>query len=324
VNRRALLALAGGVAFAVPFNGMAQQSARLPIVAALQAAPIAIDPTLSQFVEKLSELGYEDGRNVRLVIRSADAQLERLPGLAAELVEMKADVIVALNTPAARAAIDATKKIPIALFSGDPVGTGFVTNLAHPGANVTGVSNFISDLAAKRVQLLKEMIPELRRLAVLFYSGDPLTEPQRRETEAAGPRAGVELGLFPVQTRDRLTTAFEELLVWRSQGLLWLSGQERPFIPATIEFAAKHRLPMMVPRREQVMAGGLICYYPVQSELIRRLAVQVDKILKGAAPGDLPIEQPTKLDLVINLKTAKALGLAVPPSLLARADEVIE
>jgi putative ABC transport system substrate-binding protein len=324
VNRRALLALAGGVAFAVPFNGMAQQSARLPIVAALQAAPIAIDPTLSQFVEKLRELGYEDGRNVRLVIRSADAQLERLPGLAAELVEMKADVIVALNTPAARAAIDATKKIPIALFSGDPVGTGFVTNLAHPGANVTGVSNFISDLAAKRVQLLKEMIPELRRLAVLFYSGDPLTEPQRRETEAAGPRAGVELGLFPVQTRDRLTTAFEELLVWRSQGLLWLSGQERPFIPATIEFAAKHRLPMMVPRREQVMAGGLIRYYPVQSELIRRLAVQVDKILKGAAPGDLPIEQPTKLDLVINLKTAKALGLAVPPSLLARADEVIE
>jgi len=324
VNRRAFLALVGGTAFAAPLSGMAQQSARLPIVAALQAAPIALDPTLSQFVEKLRELGYEDGRNVRLVIRSADADLTRLPSLAAEFIQMKADVIVAINTPAARAAIDATREIPIAIFAGDPIGTGLVSNLAHPGGNVTGVSVLTNELAAKRLQLLREMIPDVRRIAVLFNPDDPLTGPARRETEQAAPRVGVEVGFFPVRDQDRLIAAFQELLAWRPQGLLWLAGQERPFIAGTLDLAAKHRLPAMVPRREQVETGGLICYYPIQSELVRRLAVQVDKILKGGAPGDLPIEQPTKFDLVINLKTATALGIAVPPSLLARADEVIE
>jgi putative ABC transport system substrate-binding protein len=321
---QAFLAIIGGIAFGVPFSGMAQQPVRLPIVAALQAAPIAVDPTLSQFVEKFRELGYEDGRNVRLVIRSADAALERLPGLAAELVGMKADVIVALNTPAARAAVDATKEIPIAIFVGDPIGSGFVSNLVHPGGNVTGVSNNQGELAAKRLQLLKEMIPAVKRVAVLFNPDDPVTGSQRRETDRAAPSVGVEVRLFPIPSQDRVLATFQELRDWGADGLLWLSGQERPFIPAAIEFAAKHRLPTMVPRREQVEAGGLICYYPVQSELTGRLAVQVDKILKGAAPGDLPVEQPTKFDLVVNLRTAKALGLTVPQSLLARANEVIE
>jgi putative ABC transport system substrate-binding protein len=236
---------------------------------------------------------------------------------------MKPDIIVALNTPAAGAAIGATKTIPIAIFTGDPLGTGFVSNLAHPGGNVTGVSNFISDLAAKRVELLKEMSLDLRRIAVLFDADDPLTEPQRRETERA-TRAGVDLRFFPVPTQEHLTVALQQLLDWRAQGLLWLSGQERPFVQATIDFALEHRIPLEVPRREQVIAGGLICYYPIQSELVHSLAVQVDKILKGATAGELPVEQPAKFDLVINLKTAKALGLAVPQSILARAKEVIE
>src|SRR5262249_51738537 len=182
-----------GIGAAAPLSGMAQQMARLPVVAVLQAAPIAVDPTLSQFVEKFRELGYDDGKNVQLVLRSAEAQLDRLPTLAAELVERKPDLIVALNTPAARAAVDATKQIPITIFTGDPIGTGLVTNLSRPGGNVTGVSNFINDLAAKRVALLKEVIPGAKRVAVLFNPDDPLTAPQRRETESAGPRAGVEL-----------------------------------------------------------------------------------------------------------------------------------
>jgi putative ABC transport system substrate-binding protein len=269
-------------------------------------------------------LGYEDGRNVRLVLRSAEAHLERLPGLVAELVQMKADVIVALNTPAARVAIDATKEIPIAIFVGDPIGSGFVSNLAHPGGNVTGVSTFASELAAKRLQLLKELLPSMGRVAVLFNPDDPLTVPQRRETERAAPRVGVEVRFFPVPSQDRLTAAFQESIDWHAGGLFWLLGQERPFIPRTIDLAAKHRLPAMAPRREQVEAGGLICYYPVYSELSRRLSVQVDKILKGGAPGDLPVEQPTKFELVINMKTAKVLGLTVPQALLVRADKVIE
>src|SRR5439155_14052134 len=175
-----------------------------------------------------------------------------------------------------------------------------------------------NELAAKRLQLLKEMVPGLRRVGVLFNPDDPLTGPARGEIERAAPRVGVEAGFFPVRSQDRLLTALQTLLDWAPQGLLWLAGQERPFIPGTIDLAAKHRLPRMVPRREQVATGGLICYYPVQSELNRRLAVQVDKILRGAAPGDLPIEQPIKFDLVINLKTAAALGLTVPQSLLQR------
>jgi putative tryptophan/tyrosine transport system substrate-binding protein len=164
---------------------------------------------------------------------------------------------------------------------------------------------------------------DLRRIAVLFDADDPLTEPQRRETERA-TRAGVDLRFFPVPTQEHLTVALQQLLDWRAQGLLWLSGQERPFVQATIDFALEHRIPLEVPRREQVIAGGLICYYPIQSELVHSLAVQVDKILKGATAGELPVEQPAKFDLVINLKTAKALGLAVPQSILARAEEVIE
>jgi putative tryptophan/tyrosine transport system substrate-binding protein len=324
MRRRQFIALLSVATVAWPLDVSAETATGLPTVGALQAAPLALDPTLQQFVEKFRELGYEDGRNVRLVIRSADAHLERLPGLAAELVQMKADVIVALNTPAARAVIDATKTTPIAIFTGDPIGTGFVSNLAHPGGNVTGVSNFISDLAAKRVELLTEMNPGLKRIAVLFNPDDPLTEPQRRETEHAGPRAGVELRFYPVPTQERLSAAFEQLLDWNAEGLLWLSGQERPFVQPTIDLALEHRILLEVPRREQVVAGGLICDYPLQSELVRRLAAQVDKILKGAAPGDLPVEQPTRFELVINLRTAKALALTVPQTLLARADEVIE
>jgi putative ABC transport system substrate-binding protein len=324
IPRRAVALGIAGAILATPLARAAQQSAKIPVVGVLQAAPFRGDPTQSEFVVSFRELGYEDGRNVRLVLRSAEAHLDRLPGLVAELVQMKADVIVAFGTPTTRAAIDASKMVPIAMFVGDPIGSGFVGSLARPGGNVTGVSNNMGDIAAKRVQLLNELAPAARRIAVLYNSDDPVTASQLRETERAAPQLAVEVRFFPVRAEDRLIAAFQELLEWKAEGLLWLSGQERPFIPATIDFAAKHRLPMMVPRREQVEAGGLICYYPVQSELNRRLAAQVDKILKGAKPGDLPVEQPTRFDLVINLKTAAGLGLTVPQSLLARADKVIE
>ena len=323
MNRRTLLALIGG-GVALPLSGMAQQAARLPIVAALQAAPLDLDPSLSGFLAEFRKLGYEDGRNVRLVIRSAEAKLERLPGLAAELVQLKPDVIVSFNTPTTQAVINATKEIPIVMFAGDPIGSGFVSNLPHPGGNVTGIKTFFAELSGKRLQLLKETVPSVQRIAVLFNPDDPVNARSLGEAERAAPQVGVAARFFPVRSQDSLGATFREVTEWRADGLLWLGGQERPFMEATLKFAAKERLPTMVPRRQQVQAGGLICYYAIQPELYRRMAVYVDKILKGVKPGDLPVEQPTKFALVINLKTANALGLTVPQSILARADEVIE
>lgn len=323
MKRRALL-LSTLSLVAWPVLAEAQPTGELPTVGVLQAASIALDPTLSQFVEGFRDLGYEDGRNVRLVTRSADGDVMRLPVLAAELIGMRPAVIVALNTPAARAVIDATKEIPIALLTGDPVANGFVSNLSHPGGNVTGVSTFAGELVAKRLQLIKEMVPSAKKIAVLYNPDDPLTGPQLRGTEGAAPRVGIEARFFPVQSRDALFAAFETPRDWGADGALWLLGQERPFIPGTIELGAKYRLPVMVGRREQVEEGGLFCYNADNLDLARRLAAQVHKILRGAAPGDLPVEQPTKFDLVINMKTAKGLDLTVPQALLARADEIID
>jgi putative ABC transport system substrate-binding protein len=259
------------------------------------------------------------------LIRSADAKLEQLPQLAAELVHTKVDVIVAINTPGSRAAIDATKEIPIVMgIVGNPVATGFVSNLARPGGNVTGISNMSGDLASKRLEILKEAVPAVRRVAVLFNSDDPVTAPQIRETEHAAPQLAVEVRFFPVRNQEMLSSAFKELSDWHADGLLWLAGQAQAFMERTIGLAAKHRLPSMLPLLNDVRAGGMISYYPDHRELFRRVAVYVDKILKGATPADLPVQQPTKFYLVINLNTAKALGLTVPPALLARADEVIE
>ena len=322
MRRREFIALVGSAAV-WPLKAQAQQPARVPIVGVI--TPHLLHAEFPAFFETLRKLGYEDGGNVRLVVRSAESKLERLPGLAAELVQMNADVLVAINTPGTRAAINATKDIPIVMgIVGNPVADGFVSNLARPGGNVTGISNLGAELAAKRLQTLKEVLPTARRVAVLFNSDDPVTGPQIKDTERAAQELAIEVRFFPVRSEATLQSSFKDLTNWRADGVLWLSGQAAAFMSGTIDLAGKHRLPTMVLFPHEVQAGGLISYYSDHRELFRRVATYVDKILKGAKPADLPVEQPTKFELVINLKTAKALGISVPPSLLARADEVIE
>jgi putative tryptophan/tyrosine transport system substrate-binding protein len=320
-RRRALITLLGGTALAWPLAARAQQKA-MPVVGVLISQPQ--DREMAAFREELVKLGYENGRNLRLVIRSAETKLDRLPGLAAELVRMKSNVIVSLDTPPTRAAIAATAVIPIVMAAGDPVGTGFVSNLAHPEGNVTGVAALTSDLAGKRVQLLTEFVPQAHRIAVLFNPKDPVTAPGVRETERAASQLGVEVRFFPITIQDDLALAFTQLATWRAGALLWLPGQAGAFAEATIDFANRQMLPSMLVLRQHVEAGALLSYYPERLEMYRRLAVFVDKLLKGAKPADLPVEQPTRFELVVNLKTAHALGLTVPQSILARADEVIE
>jgi putative ABC transport system substrate-binding protein len=275
--------------------------------------------------ETLRQLGYHEDRNLRLLVRSAERQHDRLPALATELVQARVDVIVAINTPGARAAIQATKQVPIIIsVVGDPVGSGFVTSLARPGGNVTGVSNMTGELASKRVSILKELVPGAKRIGVLFNPVDPVTVPQIRDTERDAPLLGIQVRRFPVKVASDLPATFAQMLAWQADAAFWLSGQALAFQPGTVELAARHRLPLMVAQRGDVEAGGLVSYAPDNAELFRRTAMYVDRILKGAKPGDLPVEQPTKFELAINLKTAKALGFDVPPTLLARADGVIE
>ncbi len=283
------------------------------------------DAAYPVFFETLRQLGYPEGRNLRLLVRSAEWKHDRLPALAAELVAARPDVIVAINTPGARAAIQATQHIPIVIsLVGDPIGTGLVSNLARPGGNVTGISTMTGELASKRLSILKELVPGTKRIAVLFNPVDPVTGPQMRDTERAAPVLRVEVRFFPVQGARALPETFEQMLAWRADAALWLSGQANAFQPGTIELAAKHRLPVMVTQRVDVEAGGLISYFPDYAELFRRTAMYVDRILKGAKPSDLPVEQPKKFELAINLKTARVLGLAVPPLLLLQADRVVE
>ena len=309
---------------AAPLAVEAQQAGQpVPTVGVL--APHSRQHGYPAFLEALRVTGYEQDRNLRLLFRSAEGKLERLPALATELVEARVDVIVAINTPGTRAAIQATKQIPIVMtIVGDPVGMGFVSNLARPGGNVTGISTMGTELAAKRLALLKEAMPAAKRIAAMLNPADPITVPQMRDTERAAPLVGVEIRFFRVRATGDLPETFKHMLAWRADAALWLAGQAQTFQPGAIELAAKHRLPVMVPQRQDVEAGGLISYSADQVELFRRTAHHVVRILKGAKPGDLPVEQPMRFELAINLKTAKALGLTLPPSLLVQVDRVVE
>ena len=322
-DRIAGLSVMLALLLAAPPGVEAQPAAQVRTVGVL--TPHRQDPNLPAFFEALRGLGYHEGRNLRLLIRSAEFNYERLPSLAAELVQARPDVIVAINTPGASAAIRSTKDIPIVMsIVGDPVGTGFVSNLARPGGNVTGISNMSGQIAAKRLSLMKELVPGTKRIAVLLNPVDPVTVPQMRDTERAAPVLGVEVRFFPVKTVADLPEAFKQMLAWHAQAALWLSGQGTAFQAPTTELSVRHRLPVMVSQRVDVEAGGLISYFPDHAELYRRTAVYVDRILKGAKAGDLPVEQPTKFELSINLKTAKALGLTVPSSMLVQADQVVK
>jgi putative tryptophan/tyrosine transport system substrate-binding protein len=220
--------------------------------------------------------------------------------------------------------MEATKSVPIVMAAiGDPVGLGLVTNLARPGGNVTGLSNMSGDLAGKRLELLKEAVPAARRIAVMMHPDDPIVPIQVKDINATAARIGVELEIIPVRHAQELERAFQRAVHWRAQGLLRLAGQATVIGPATAELALKHRLPSMLLLRQDVEAGALMSYFTDHQALFRRAATYVDKILKGSKPGELPIEQPLKFEFYVNLKTAKQIGLMIPPNLLARANRVI-
>jgi putative ABC transport system substrate-binding protein len=290
---------------------------------------MAANPRLQEaFLQGLRDLGYVAGRNVVIEYRDAEGKSERLPALAAELVRLKVDVIAVATTPAARAAKQATPTIPIVMmFVVDPVGSGLVASLARPGGNVTGVTSLAGGLVAKRMEFLKDMAPDAKRMAVLWQPGSfgaETTRNMRDETEAAARAMAVQAEFIEARGPADVERAFGSMKQARIGALLVFPGptlfEARGRI---VELAARHRLPAVYPWREAVEAGGLASYSTSFPDMFRRAAVYVDKILRGSKPADLPVEQPTKFELVINLKTAKALGLTIPPSLLQRADELI-
>jgi putative ABC transport system substrate-binding protein len=274
----------------------------------------------------LRELGYVEGQNIALEPRWAEGKYDRYPALAADLVRSKVDVIVAWSGPATKAAQAATRTIPIVMsLVNDPVGSGLVASLARPGGNVTGTTITAPDVVGKRLELLKEVVPKVSRVAVLQHPDNPASASMVREAEAAARALGVRLQILGVRNSAEIDSAFAAMTKERAGAFLYLpdaifDNQQRQIL----ELAAKRRLPAVVGNRQYAEAGGLVAYGADFLDLERRAATYVDKILKGARPADLPIEQPTKFELVINLKTAKALGLTIPPSLLLRADQVIE
>ena len=325
MRRRKFITFLGGAA-AWPIAVRAQQPVKLPIIGLLGSSTALIESQrVAAFVQRLHQLGWIENRNVVIEYRWAEGRQERFAEIAAEFVQLKVDLIVAPTTPAVMAAKQATSLIPIVIATADdPVGTGLVASLARPGGNVTGLSNQISDTSPKRLELLREVVPGLRRLAILFNVGNPGAVLDIREFEAAVRMFGLEALTFEIRRAEDIAPGFEALK-GRADALYVaadpLVNTNRVRIN-TLALAA--RLPTMHGVRDYVEAGGLMSYGPNVPDQYRRAADYVDKILRGAKPGDLPVEQPTKFDLIINLTTAKALGLTIPPSVLARADEVIE
>ena len=325
MRRREFISLLGGAAVAWPFPARAQQRS-MPVIGFMGAGSAAAQSHLTgAFLKRLRELGWTEGRDLRIEYRWGEGRTERFAEIAAEFVRLKVDLILTHNTPPTLAAKQATSVIPIVFATaGDPVGTGIVASLARPGGNITGLSGQAADTAGKRVELLRELIPNLRRFAILADVDSPLTARDIDETRGAARTLGLETDAFEIRRREDIAAAFKALQ-GRAQALYVSTGPlvflNRMRINA---FALAARLPTMHGVREPVEAGGLICYGPNWPLMWRHAADVVDKVLRGAKPADIPVEQPTKFDLVVNLTTAEALGLTVPPSLLARADEVIE
>jgi len=324
VKRRVFITLIGGAA-AWPLAAWAQQPERRHRIGFLRAEkPPA--PWMDAFQKELRELGYEEGKNIFFEYRWAGGDDARLPELAGDLVRLNVDVIVVSGTPAILALKEATTTIPIIMAAaGDPVGTGIVKSLARPGANITGMSNMIPDVGGKRLQLLREFAPTAVRIGVIWNANNPFTQSVIQESENAARILNVRLQTMQVRIAADFITAFETGSKERIDSLIVVEdpltiSQRRQIV----DFAAKLSIPVIYGAKTFVDAGGLVSYGASFPDLYRRTAFYVDKILKGAKPGELPIEQPTKFELVINLKTAKALGLTVPDKLLVAADEVIE
>ena len=328
--RRIGLAVVLALALALePLASDAQQAANIPRIGFLSPSSLSQPRTtryFQAFRQGLRELGYVQGQNVAIEARWAEGKFDRLPGLAAELVRLRLTVIVTYGEPAVRAAKQATTTIPIVMAATvDPVMMGFVANLAHPGGNITGISTMQPELVEKQLELLKEAIPTLSLVAVL---GNPTHETgnalQMRHAEGTARALGLRLQPLKVRGPSEIEGAFAAMAAERAGALIILvdtmlfDQQSR-----VVDLAARQRLPMVWPQIDQAEVGGLMAYGPSVSDRFRRAATYVDKILKGAKPGDLPVEQPTKFELLINLKSAKALGLTLSPSILARADEVM-
>ncbi len=327
IDRRTFLAGTGAVLLAAPFAAEGQQAGSIPRIGFL-ATPSAeyIKGHVAAFEQALRELGYVSGKSIVIEYRYADGRSERLPNLATELVRLRVDILVAVGAPAAHAAKNATSVIPIVIGNAaDPVGTGLVASLARPGGNITGLSDFNLGVVTKRLELLKQVVPAASRVAVLLNPANPTNPPQLKEIQTVAPALGVTLLALEAKGSDDIAPAFAVMRSERPGALLVLGdpmlGTHQRWIA---ELALKSRLPTIWAMKENAEAGGLMSYGANFEDLYRRAAGYVDKILRGAKPGDLPVEQPTKFELVINLKTAKALGLTIPPSLLARADQVIE
>ena len=325
-RRREFITLLGGAAAAWPLAARAQQARKVPTVGFLgQSTPLGESERAAAFAQRLRELGWVEGRTIAIEYRWAAGRNERLAEIAAEFVQLKMDVIVAGGTPPVLAAMQATSIIPIVFASaGDPVGTGLVASLARPGGNVTGLSVLAVDLAGKRLDLLREVVSGFGRLAIMGNVGNPIILNELAELQAAAGRLGLQVDRLEIQRPQDIAPALEAVkgradAVYVCQDLLTVGNRMRI---NTLALGA--RLPVMHASREHIEAAGLMSYGPNFLDLYRRAGDYVDKILRGAKPGDLPVEQPTKFELVINLTTARALGLTIPESLLTRADEVIE
>jgi putative tryptophan/tyrosine transport system substrate-binding protein len=325
MRRREFITLIGG-ASAWPLVARAQQAGKLPTIGFLGAGtPSAWSHWVAAFVQRLHERGWIEDRTVAIQYRWAEGRGERLAEIAAEFIRLKVDVIVTQSTPAVIAAKQATAVIPIVFVGiGDPVGTGLVASLARPGGNITGLSIQAADTAAKRLELLREVVPNLRRLAIMVNVGNSSSVLESREVQAAARTLGLEVAALEIRRGEDIAPAFEALK-GRAEALFVapdpLLNTNRVSINTLAQGA---RLPTMYGLREYVEAGGLVSYGPSIADQYRRAADYVDKILRGTKPAEIPVEQPTKFDLIINLTTAKALGLTIPESFLLRADKVIE
>jgi putative tryptophan/tyrosine transport system substrate-binding protein len=325
-SRREFITLLGGAATALPFAASAQQLGKLPTIGLWGPTTSSVaSQRIAPFVQRLRELGWIEGRTVAIEYRWAEGRNERAAEIAAEFVRLKVDVIVAQGTPSVIAAKQATSVIPIVFAAvGDPVGSGLVASLSRPGGNVTGLSTQQTDTASKRIELFREMVPGLRRLAIMGNVGNPAVELELSEVQSTARALGLEAAAFELRRAEDIAAAFDALK--GHADALYVCADPLVFTNRirVNTLAQGARLPTMYLLGEYVEAGGLMSYGPSVPDLYRRAADFVDKILRGAKPGDIPVEQPTKFDLVVNLTTAKALGLEIPPALLARADEVIE
>jgi putative tryptophan/tyrosine transport system substrate-binding protein len=312
---------------ALSLSAGAQQPARIPRIGILIAAPASVQSTqVEAFRRRLRELGYVEGQNIFIEYRYAEGKLERLPDLAADLVRLKVDVIVASAPRAVFAAKKASTTIPIVFaIATDPVGLGLVSSLARPGGNITGLSLMAPDLDGKRLELLKEAFPTVARVAFLWFPGGPTGNLALTDMEAPAKALGVKIQSLEVRSLEDIASAFARAKREGAQALITtphslITSQQRQ----VLDFAAKNRLPAMYPASEFVEAGGLMSYGPNYADLWRRAADFVDRILKGAKPADIPVEQPKKFEFIVNLKAAKQIGLTIPPNALVRADKVIK